>query len=443
MPSSPRTPTRPRRRAARCCQTPRPPRSSARRRCPYTRRFPARRWSSTAAAAAPGAASLRELCFTGARALARLLRARKVSAAELMQAFIAQIERVNPRVNAIVTFVPEQALKAARALDRRKSWDAPLAGLPIAYKDLVPTKGIRTTFGSAIYADQVPAENHLLVERLSAVGAITIGKTNTPEFGAGSQTFNAVFGTTRNPYDLSKTCGGSSGGAAVAVACGMLPFADGSELAASLRNPGNFCNVACFRPTPGLVPNLPAVNGWQTLSTAGPMGRTVQDTAFLLSAMAGPDPRSPVSIAEPGTLFNRPLKRSFRKVRVAWSRDLGGLPVEPAVTAVLERQRKIFKQLGCVVEDAEPDLAPATEAFHTLRALGFLDRLPLLRKHRDKLKDTVIWNIEAGLKLTGEQIARGNELRTQVFHRMRTFLGKYDFLLCPVNQVVPFSVDQP
>jgi amidase len=381
------------------------------------------------------------LCFTPARTLARLIRTRKVSATEVMRAFIAQIERVNPKVNAIVTFLPEQALKAAKALDRKKS-AAPLAGLPIAYKDLVVTKGIRTTFGSPIYADHVPTENHAIVDRLSAAGAITLGKTNTPEFGAGSQTFNAVFGVTRNPYDLSKTCGGSSGGAAVAVACGMLPFADGSDLAASLRNPGNFCNVVGFRPTPGRVPNWPAVNGWQTLSTAGPIGRTVEDTAFLLSAMAGPDPRSPPSITEPGTLFNRPLKRNFRKVRVAWSRDLGGLPMEPAVTAALEPQRKIFKQLGCVVEDAEPDLSPATEAFHTLRALGFLDRLPLYKKHRDKLKDTVIWNIEAGLKLTGEQIARGNELRTQVFHRMRTFLEKYDFLLCPVNQVVPFPVDE-
>jgi len=385
---------------------------------------------------------LSELCFTPARALARMIRARKVSATEVMKAFIAQIERVNPTVNAIVTFLPEQALKAAKAVDRKRS-NAPLAGLPIAYKDLVATKGIRTTFGSPIYADHLPGEDHAIVERLSAAGAITIGKTNTPEFGAGSQTFNAVFGATRNPYDLSKTCGGSSGGAAVAVACGMLPFADGSDLAASLRNPGNFCNVVGFRPTPGRVPAWPATNGWQTLSTLGPLGRTVDDTAFLLSAMAGPDARAPVSIAEPGSLFNRPLKRSFRKARIAWSRDLGGLPMDARVTDVLEPQRAVFRQLGCIVEDAEPDLSAATEAFHTLRALGFLDRLPLLRQQRDKLKDTVIWNIEQGLKLTGEAIARAQELRTQVFHRMRTFLERYEFLVCPVNQVPPFSVDEP
>ena len=372
--------------------------------------------------------------------LARLLRARKVSATELMKAFITQIERVNPKVNAIVTFLPERALKAAKALDRKKS-SAPLAGLPIAYKDLVATKGVRTTFGSPIYADHVPAEDHLIVERLSAAGAITLGKTNTPEFGAGSQTFNAVFGATRNPYDLSKTCGGSSGGAAVAVACGMLPFADGSDLAASLRNPGNFCNVVGFRPTPGRVPGWPAANGWQTLSTLGPIGRTVEDTTFLLSAMAGPDRRAPASIAEPGAIFSRPLKRSFKKTRIAWSRDLGGLPMDPRVTAVLESQKQTFEKLG-IVEDAQPDLSAATEAFHTLRALGFLDRRELLRKHRDKLKDTVIWNIEQGLQLTGEQIARGQELRTQVFHRLRTFLERYEFLLCPVNQVPPFPLEQ-
>ena len=373
-----------------------------------------------------------------------MLRARRVSATEVMKAFIAQIERVNPQVNAIVTFLPEQALKAAKALDRSRAAKGPLAGLPIAYKDLVATKGIRTTYGSPIYADHVPTENQLIVDRLSAAGAITIGKTNPPEFGAGSQTFNAVFGVTRNPYDLSKTSGGSSGGAAVAVACGMLPFADGSDLAASLRNPGNFCNVVGFRPTPGRVPAWPAENAWNTLSTAGPMGRTVEDTAFLLSAMAGPDARAPISFAEPGAVFGRPLRRNFRKVRVAWSRDLGGLPVEPGVTEVLERSRQVFADLGCLIEEAAPELTAATEAFHTLRAVGFVQRIgPLIKEHRDKLKDTVIWNYEHGLKLSGEHVARAQGLRTEVFHRMRRFLERYDFLLCPVNQVLPFSAEEP
>src|SRR5437764_2690526 len=284
-----------------------------------------------------------EICFTPARQLARLIRARKLSATEVVKAFIAQIERVNPKVNAIVTFTPELALKKAKSADRGR----PLAGLPIAYKDLVPTKDVRTTFGSLIYRDHVPTEDHVIVERLTAAGAILIGKTNTPEFGAGSQTFNKLFGATRNPYDPSKTCGGSSGGAGAAVACGMLPFADGSDLAASLRNPGNFCNVVGFRPTPGRVPNWPAVDGWHTLSTLGPIGRTVEDTAFLLSAMAGPDPRSPSSITEPGSVFGKSLKRKWKGVRVAWSRDLGGLPMEPRVSAVLEGQKQVFPDLRC------------------------------------------------------------------------------------------------
>jgi amidase len=383
-----------------------------------------------------------ELCFTPARKLAQLLRARKVSATEVVKAFIAQIERVNPRVNAIVTFLPDEALRQAKALDRKKSASTTFAGLPIAYKDLMPTKGIRTTFGSLVFEKNIPAENHAVVERLSAAGAITLGKTNTPEFGAGSQTFNKVFGATRNPYDLSKTCGGSSGGAAVAVACGMLPFADGGDLAASLRNPGNYCNVVGFRPTPCRVSAWPESNAWNTLSVLGPLARTVSDCAFLLAGMAGPDPRAPATIAEPGEIFLKKLTRNFRKVKIAWSRDLGGLPVEPAVTRVLEEQKQVFTDLGCVIEDAEPDFSGATESFETLRAVGFFHKVgPLLEKHRDKLKDTVIWNVEEGRKRSAEDVARAEVLRTELFHRMRRFLEKYEFLVCPVNQLPPYPVD--
>jgi amidase len=383
-----------------------------------------------------------DLVFQPAVSLRKLLKARKVSAHELVQAFIAQIERVNPRVNAIVTFLPDLALKEAKALDRRKGGRGPLSGLPIAYKDIVPTKGIRTTFGSPIYSENIAAEDHLIVQRLRAAGAITIGKTNTPEFAAGSQTFNKVFGATRNPYDLTKTCGGSSGGAAAAVASGMLPFADGSDLAASLRNPGNYCNVIGFRPTPGRVPGWPANDAWDTLGVIGPIARTAADSALLLSAMAGPDPRSPISIAEPGSIFAASLKRSFRKTRVAWSRDLGGLPVDPRVTAVLEAQKKVFKHLGCVVEEAAPDFSGATEAFETLRAARFLASYgALLEKRRDQLKDTVVWNIEQGKRLTPGELARAGALRSELFQRMRSFLERYDFLLCPVNQLPPFPVE--
>jgi amidase len=387
-----------------------------------------------------------DLCFAPARELALLLKKRKLSATELMRAFIERIERVNPKVNAIVTFLPEQALQAAKALDRKSSpqglLGGTLAGLPIAYKDLVPTKGVRTTFGSLAYENHVPQEDHVIVERLSAAGAILIGKTNTPEFGAGSQTFNRLFGVTRNPYDLSKTAGGSSGGAGAAVAAGMLPFADGSDLAASLRNPGNYCNVVGFRPTPGRVPGWPAANSWDTLGVIGPMGRTVEDCAFLLSAMAGPDPRAPTSLAEPGSVFSKPLKRDFKKVRIAWSRDLGGLPMDSRVISLLAGQKRVLESLGCIVENAEPDFAGATEAFETLRAMSFLARFgPLLKEHRDKLKDTVLWNIEQGMKLTPEKIARAGQLRTTLFHRMRSFLERYEFLVCPVNQLPPFPAE--
>jgi amidase len=385
---------------------------------------------------------MEDICFTPAKKLAQLLHVRKLSAAEVMRAFIDRIERVNPQVNAIVTFLPEQALKEAKALDRKKGRKPPLAGLPIAYKDLVPTKGIRTTMGSLVYKDNVPKEDALLVERLKAAGAITLGKTNTPEFGAGSNTFNKVFGATRNPYDPSKTAGGSSGGAAAAVASGMLPFADGSDLAASLRNPANYCNVVGFRPTPGRVPAYPAANAWDTQPVIGPIARTVEDAAFLLSAMAGPDRRAPVSISEPGSIFAKSLKRSFKKVRVAWTKDFGGLPVEPEVTAVLEARRKVFSSLGCIVEEACPDFSGATEAFETLRAVSFAMRFaPLLKTHRSELKDTVIWNIEQGLALDGAKIARAESLRTELYQRLRTFLEKYEFLLAPVNQLPPFPVE--
>lgn len=330
-----------------------------------------------------------ELCFQSARSLARLIQARKLSATEVMQAFIAQIERVNKKVNAIVTFVPDLALSAAKKFDKVKNKRAfPLAGLPIAYKDNVATKGIRTTSGSPIYRDNVPAEDALLVTRLSAAGAITLGKTNLPEFAAGSQTFNTVFGATLNPYDVTRTCGGSSGGAAVAVACGMLPFADGGDLGASLRNPGNYCNVVGFRPSPGRVPVWPYPNGWQTLGVAGPMGRTVADTAFLFSAMAGPDSRAPISLDQPGKVFASSLSRRFKKVKVAWSKNLGGLPVDPRVTAVLESQKQVFRDLGCIVEDTEPDLSAATEAFETLRALAFVQSYgEFYRTRRADLKE--------------------------------------------------------
>lgn len=387
-----------------------------------------------------------DLCFLTATELAHRMRTKAVSCRAVMEAHLAQIERVNPKVNAIVTLLPERALEHARQADEalaRGEDVGPLHGLPIAHKDLVLTKGIRTTFGSPIFRDFVPEQDEIIVERLRGAGAITIGKTNTPEFGAGSQTFNPVFGETLNPYDLTKTCGGSSGGAAVALACGMQPLADGSDLGGSLRNPASFCNVVGFRPSPGRVPVWPARVGWCPLPVEGPMARSVQDVALMLSVIAGPDARAPLSISEPSETFRRPLERNFAGVRIAWSRDLGGLPVDPRVTAVIDEQRGVFSALGCTIEDAQPDLRDADETFRVWRAwlfeLGFGE---MLRTHRAHMKDTVIWNIEEGEKLTGPQIGQAERKRTELYQRVRQFMERYEFLILPVSQVPPFDVKQ-
>jgi amidase len=388
-----------------------------------------------------------DLCSLTATELARLIRTRAVSVTEVVQAHLAQIERVDSKVNAIVTLTGDRALAEARVKDAALAGGeavGPLFGLPVAHKDLVPTRGIRTTFGSPIYRDNVPDQDALLVERLRAAGAVTIGKTNTPEFGAGSQTFNEVFGRTLNPYDLTKTCGGSSGGAAVALACGMVPIADGSDTGGSLRNPASFCNVVGLRPALGRVPPWPTDAAWATLSVPGPMARTVADVALMLSAMADPDRRSPIAIAEPGERFRAPLGRDFKGVRVAWSRDLGGLPVDRRVTAVLDAQRATFEALGCHVADGEPDFAEARHVFQVQRALNFARRYaPLLELHRHQIKDTVIWNTEEGLKLTAREIGEADVERTRLYHRVREFMERHEFLLLPAAQVPPFDVTQP
>jgi amidase len=364
-----------------------------------------------------------------------------------MEAHLTQIEAVNPHVNAIVTLLPEQAMEWAKEADERQARSkeiGPLHGLPIAHKDLVPTKGIRTTFGSPIYADFVPEQDDLIIERLRGAGAITIGKTNTPEFGAGSQTFNEVFGATLNPYDTTKTCGGSSGGAAVALASGMIPIADGSDTGGSLRNPANFCNVVGFRPSPGRVPSWPKDMGWFPISVQGPMGRTVEDVALMLTAMAGPDSRSPIAIQEPASRFAEPLERDFKGVRIAWSRDFGELPIDPRTTTAIDSQRAAFESIGCVIEDGEPDFTGADEAFKTLRAFAFENKFtPLLDEHRDKIKETIIWNVEAGQQQSGPDIARAEVLRTRLYQRVREFMDTYEFLILPVSQVPPFDVTQP
>jgi amidase len=303
---------------------------------------------------------------------------------------------------------------------------------------------MRTTYGSPIYRDHVPAADTLMVARLRRAGALVIGKTNTPEFGAGSQTFNPVFGATRNPYDRARTPGGSSGGAAAAVAAGLVPFADGSDLGASIRNPCGFCNLVGLRTAPGRVPMVPPSNAWNPMGVLGPLARSVDDAALLLRAMAGPDPRAPLSLDDPPETFVLGADPDPRGVRIAWSRNLGDLPVEPAVTAVLEDHRAALEAMGCVVEDVEPDLTEADDAFEVLRGVAFAQAFgPLLETTEgDQLKETIRWNTRVGLALTGADVARAIGLQTEMYERMRALLERYDALALPVSQVAPFAVEQ-
>jgi amidase len=405
----------------------------------------------TAAPLAAGALSAQQsapdVCFLSTVEMGRLIRQKKLSAREALAAHLKQIDRVNPKVNAIVTQVREQAAAAALKADEMQAGNrtlGPLHGLPAAHKDLVETKGIRTTFGSPLYRDYIPTANDLIVDRLQRAGAITIGKTNTPEFGAGSQTFNTVFGATHNPYDLTKTCGGSSGGAAVALACGLVPVADGSDTGGSLRNPAAFCNVVGFRPSVGRVPNPKAAWGWSTLSTSGCLGRSVADLALVLSAIAGPDPHSPLSINEPGSLFARPLDRGFKGVRVAWFKDLGGAPFDPRVRAVIDAHRKTFESLGCIVEQAEPDFALAETSFRILRAWNSANTYgQRLREHPDAFKDTLKSEIEEGQRLSSADIARAETANTQLWRRFQAFLETYEYFILPTTQLPPFDIDTP
>lgn len=389
-----------------------------------------------------------DLCFLTALEMQRAIRERQLSARELVQAHLDQIERVNPTVNAVVTLVAERALAQADAADRRlaggrEGEGGPLDGLPVAHKDLHDTAGIRTTYGSPLWADHVPDHDDLIVERIRAAGGITLGKTNVPEFGAGSHTFNPVFGVTRNPWDLGRSAGGSSGGAAVGLACGMFPIADGSDTGGSLRNPASFNNVVGFRPSPGRVPNWPTQLGWSTLNVKGPMGRTVTDAALLLSALAGPDSRSPIALEEAGSRFAAPLDRDVRGLRVAWSPDLGGsVPVEPEVADLVTRAAQVFTDLGCAVEAACPRFAGAEEVFLTLRAWMFeVSYGPLIDAHPDQVKETIRWNAEQGRRLRGADVGRAEVLHTALHEEMREFFTSYDVLLLPVSQVPPFPID--
>jgi amidase len=390
----------------------------------------------------------RDLCFTPATDLGRLYRARKVSPLEVMEAVFARIDAVNPQLNAYVTLARESALDAARrataALKRRASLPA-LHGIPVSIKDLTATKGIRTTKGSKIFEHAVPDEDALVVERLKAAGAIVVGKTNTPEFGAGGNTFNAVFGATRNPWNPALTCGGSSGGAAVALATGMAPLAQGSDHGGSLRTPAAFCNVVGFRTTPGLVPVYPRDIAWDSLSVSGPMARTVADIALMLAAIAGPDDRSPLSYSVDAREFTKAVKSpSIKGWRVAWTPDLNGLiPVDAEVAEVAESATGVFRKLGAKVEAACPDFGEVDEVVLASRGLVFVAQYArYLPEWRDQMQKGLVWNIEQGLSLTPEAIGRGEVLRTDLWHRVRAFMEERELLILPTVAVPPFPVEQ-
>jgi amidase len=383
-----------------------------------------------------------DLCDLTAIDLAGRIRTKQVSAREVMQAHLDRIARVNPKINAIVTLVADRALAdAAKAdeLQARGGTLGPLHGLPVAHKDLVATAGIRTTYGSPMYKDNVPTADALIVKRIRAAGAITIGKTNTPEFGAGSNTFNPVFGATLNPYNTAKTVGGSSGGAAAALRCGMVPIADGSDTGGSLRNPAAFTNVVGFRPSPGRVPDDDG--SWSPLSTAGPMARNVADLALFLSAIAGHHAPDPLSIAEDPARFRAPLAASLKGKRVAWFKNLGGIPFESEILRVVNANKKAFTDFGCVVEDAEPNFAGVDEAFPILRHLSYHSRYAkLARANPTMFKETVKWEIAEAERQTSADVARAADRQATFYREVDAFFTRYEWFVLPVTQVGPFDV---
>lgn len=386
------------------------------------------------------------LCLRSAAELSRMLRAREVSAREVLDAHLARIERLNPRINAIVTLTPEEAVRRARACDDALAAGEPLGplhGLPVAHKDLVATAGIRTTYGSTAYASHVPTTDHLVAERVRDAGGVLVGKTNTPEWGTGSHTENEVFGLTRNPWALDRTAGGSSGGAAAALAARLVPLADGSDMGGSLRNPASFCNVVGLRPSVGRVPAWPAADAWFTQSVNGPMARTAEDLALYLSVLGAPDGRSPLSHHVPPEAFREPLRRDFAGTKVAWSPDLGGLAVDEDVLAAMAPGREVLAGLGCEVADRDPDLTDADEVFRTWRAWWYALALgELYRERPDDFGESAAWNVQQGLDLTGAELLDAGRRRTALYHRFRRFLDDHEFLVTLVSPVTPFPATQ-
>jgi amidase len=372
----------------------------------------------------------------------RLIGAKEVSATELLDAHLARIDAVNATVNAIVALDPDVGRSRARAIDAAIAAGddvGPLAGLVTAHKDLEETADFPTTYGSPLFAGHRPAADCLLVARMKAAGAVAVGKTNTPEFGAGSHTFNTVYGVTQNPWGLGRTAGGSSGGAAVALACRMVATADGSDTGGSLRNPAAWNNVVGFRPTVRVVPHVAPGNAWMPISTRGPMGRTVDDVALLLDVLAAPDGRDPMHRP-----FRMPLPVAHpdRPLRVAWSPDIG-VPVERSQLDVLATTRQAMLDLGWEVVDAEPELALASSCFRVLRAWNIANG-PTARFHdrMDEIKATIQDEIARGTAVSAAEVATAYAQLAALWRETVAFFDEgYDLLACPVTQVSPFPVE--
>ena len=386
-----------------------------------------------------------ELNFKSATELIEGIKIKDFSIKEVMQAHIKQINKMNPKINAIVSLEEDKALKKAIEMDnniKNRPSKQSLLGIPIAIKDTHNAKGFMTTYGSEIYRDNRSEESEIAVERMVDEGAIILGKTNVPEFAAGSHSFNKVFGTTYNPYDTSKTAGGSSGGAAASLASGMVALADGSDMGGSCRNPAAYNNIVGLRPSPGLIPVKNKRASFSPLSVQGPLARTVEDVALMLSVMAGYDKRAPLSNAlKVKQSFDLTKSLPLKDIKIGYSADLGGMvPIEQKVRTIFNQQISKFEDLGCFVEEASINLTGAAETFQILRAhefsIGYED---IYLSHQSKIKETVLWNIEKGLNLTSKDIRNAEIQRTNIYNEANNFFKDYDFMISPVSQVQPFD----
>jgi len=385
---------------------------------------------------------MQELIAMTAREVVARLDAGEITHAEVLDALEARVAAVDGAINGLPTLCFDRARAHAAEIAARPALErGVLGGLPVPIKDLELVEGVRSTEGSPIYADRIPETSDYVVERIEERGGVVYAKSNTPEFGAGASTFNEVFGRTHNPWNLSRSVAGSSGGAAAALVSGQAWVAQGSDMGGSLRNPASFCGVVGMRPAPGRVPKGPDSDPFEPLSVLGPMARNVGDLGLFLDALAGPHRRDPK--AQPrnsGFLASAEAPRLPR--RVAFSRDFGITPVDPQVAAICEAAARCLNAMGVVVEEAHPDFTGAHEAFQTLRAIAFVTgHAHEYENQRDKLKPDVVWNIEKGIKITGEEVARASRLRSRLVANLAAFFDTYDLLLSPATIVPPYPVE--